>query len=404
MIKKLFKGALCAALSLSMALGSVMVGASEKTAVSKDSIEAEMPKIEKPVSFKGKIQMKKSSRATAAPAYLNAVNIWNVNNWNNFIENQVNYAKIYDGMSSADSYEQVKVGTIHVGVNGTVMIPYYAEVNGQEVSLSLRTNAGGSISQSTSNGIIYASNLRAGDYALYTSSYKNAKIQAMFAAGAVSNQNNRWLGKTVICSAGTGNNNYQYFKVKKRGVAGIYINRQTSYGGTYGVSHYVQKKSGSKWKTVSREEYSSKSDDYSTVFGLSAGTYRLVSKGYTGDILFIANVNRTCNSSYGTKKKKAKTIKRKKYKKQTFLTTDSAKKSHWYKIKVSKKRTTYIDVTSEGSSGTIWCQISGKTRFKSKKIKNGKRFYAKAKKGTYYIKIYKTSKSTSGGYKVKYTK
>ena len=110
------------------------------------------------------------------------------------------------------------------------------------------------------------------------------------------------------------------------------------------------------------------------------------------------------NSSYGTSKKKAKTISRKKYKKQTFLTTDSVKKEHWYKIKVSKKRTTYIDVTSLGSSGTIYCTVSGKARFKTKNIKNGTRYYLKAPKGTYYIRVKRYSKSTTGAYQVKYVK
>lgn len=106
----------------------------------------------------------------------------------------------------------------------------------------------------------------------------------------------------------------------------------------------------------------------------------------------------------GTSKKKAKTISRKKYKKQTFLTTDSVKKEHWYKIKVSKKRTTYIDVTSLGSSGTIYCTVSGKARFKTKNIKNGTRYYLKAPKGTYYIRVKRYSKSTTGAYQVKYVK
>ena len=223
------------------------------------------------------------------------------------------------------------------------------------------------------------------------------------------NQNNRTLGSKVIMIGGTGKDSYQYFKVSKRGIAiiglqGVWVN-PTNFGKTYGITNYVQKKSGSSWKTVSSSQYTTESRNYNSVYGLPAGSYRVVLKStYQSGVIGAAYRQVAANSSYGTSKKKAKTISRKKYKKQTFLTTDSVKKEHWYKIKVSKKRTTYIDVTSLGSSGTIYCTVSGKARFKTKNIKNGTRYYLKAPKGTYYIRVKRYSKSTTGAYQVKYVK
>lgn len=251
---------------------------------------------------------------------------------------------------------------------------------------------------------LWATNVPAGTYRLYTSytQYVNTLVNAGFSSAIVPNANGRYLNSSGIVVGGNRGTSYQYFKVKKRGVAKLALQREAYYGGPYGTEYTVQKKSGKQWKTVQKKKYSS-SNAWQYV-GLSAGTYRLALKSPDNNVLVLRFKASTANSSYGTKKKKAKTIKRKKYKKQTFLPTDSTKKAHWYKVKVSKKRSTYIDITTLGSSGTIWAQMSGKSRMKSKRIKNGIRFYGKAKKGTYYIKVYKLSKSTTGAYQVKYKK
>lgn len=76
---------------------------------------------------------------------------------------------------------------------------------------------------------------------------------------------------------------------------------------------------------------------------------------------------------------------------------------NWYKIKVKKTGMTYIDITGLGNRSKISVTVTGAARLKNKTISKGFRIYGKAKKGTYYIKIKKGSKGTSG-YQVKYTK
>lgn len=251
---------------------------------------------------------------------------------------------------------------------------------------------------------LWATNVPAGTYYIATSYTISAdtSIKAGFSSAVVPNANGRYLNSSGILVGGNRGTSYQYFKMSKRGVAKLALQRYAYYGGPYGMEYTVQRRSGRSWKTVQSRKYSS-SNSWGYV-GLSAGTYRLVLKSPDSNVLALRFRASTANSSYGTKKKKAKTIKRKKYKKQTFTPTDSTKKAHWYKIKVSKKRSTYIDVTSLGNEGSIWAQVSGRTRLKSKKIKNGIRFYGKAKAGTYYIKVYKLSKSTTGSYQIKYKK
>lgn len=404
MVKRFLKGTLCAALSLSMALGGVMVGASQHKSA-KGAITAQGVAVSNTESLISGLesisQMKsdKKAKATAGPTYQTTRTVWTLNNWNSFVKSgATNY---YSGYTMG--YEEVQVGTINVTQNGVVIIRYAATDNGQSTGLTLKNSSGVRVAYG-SNGVIWTNSIGKGTYKLFANRTSgNHAINAAFVSAVIPNTNNRWMSKNPIATGGTGGNNYQYFKVSKRGAVTIQNYKMTG-SSISGVSYYVQKKSGRTWKTVAKNQYGFKSSSYASVLGLSAGTYRVVSKTYNGNVLFLSNVNKTANSSYGTKKKKAKTIKRKKYKKQTFLPTDSTKKAHWYKVKVSKKRSTYIDITTLGSSGTIWAQMSGKSRMKSKRIKNGIRFYGKAKKGTYYIKVYKLSKSTTGAYQVKYKK
>lgn len=251
---------------------------------------------------------------------------------------------------------------------------------------------------------LWVTNVPAGTYELVTlnSLPEKTYVDVGFLAAVVPNTNGRYLNSSGIVVGGNSGTSCQYFKIKNRGVAKLFIQRETYYDRLYGTEYTVQRKNGRSWTMVQSREYSS-SNSWEYV-GLSAGTYRLVLKSPMGNVLKLQYKASTANSSYGTKKKNAKTIKRKKYKKQTFLSTDSAKKAHWYKIKVPKKRFTYVDITSLGHRGTIWVQGSGKTGMKSKKIKNGIRFYGTVKAGTYYFKVHRLSKNTTGSYQIKYKK
>ena len=186
-------------------------------------------------------------------------------------------------------------------------------------------------------------------------------------------------------------------------VAAIAVYKENSAGNVSSVTYSVQKLSGKTWKTVATGLSGAAKNNYVVTTGLAAGTYRVVANAASGEILYFINANQKASDSYGTSKKKAKEIKRKKSKKQVFLSNESTSKTHWYKIKVKKTGMTYIDITGLGNKSKISVTVTGAARLKNKTISKGFRIYGKAKKGTYYIKIKKGSKGTSG-YQVKYTK
>lgn len=384
MRKGILKAVLCGALSLVMATGGIFVSAAPKQGELTTKIQSVQN-----VKFI-KAQKNVISRAQARTTVrLNDVTVPTI--WNTTVKPAVKSITL-----SNESY----MGTVVIKNSGTLVAGFGTEF--------LVRDAKNNYVMGSTNGILYSANMKPGKYYLYTK-------KAVMGTGKISlslypNQNNRTLGSKTIMIGGTGKNSYQYFKVKKRGIAiiglqGIWVS-PSYFGEAYGISSYVQKKSGSSWKTVSSSQYTTKDRNYNVVYGLPAGSYRIVLQStYKSGVIVAAYKQVAAKDSYGTSKKKAKTIGRKKSKKQTFLTTDSAKKEHWYKIKVSKKRTTHIDVTNLGSSGKIYCSVSGRVKFKTKKIKYGQRYYIKnAPKGTYYIRLKRYTKSVTGAYKVKYAK
>ena len=402
MVKNFLKRTLCIVLSFAMMTGTVMVGAKTKT----ESIHSKLPAITASQRVRAK-----QAKASAAAVQLNATNVYTLSDFDTLSNKWQAKQEIqtYQGYSNANEY--VKVGTIHVGIDGTVIIPYGAAADGVEgVRLKLCYDGNPTtlnIPQLNNNGVIWVGGLKAGTYALYTENVcqnANTQVVAKFGAGVVSSQNNRTFGgNNVIASASTGAATYQQFKVSKRGVAAIAVYKENAAGNVSGVIYSVQKLSGKTWKTVATGLAGVAKNSYVVTTGLAAGTYRVVANAASGEILYFINANQKASDSYGTSKKKAKEIKRKKSKKQVFLSNESTSKTHWYKIKVKKTGMTYIDITGLGNKSKISVTVTGAARLKNKTISKGFRIYGKAKKGTYYIKIKKGSKGTSG-YQVKYTK
>ena len=390
MRKGILKGTLCMMLSVMMASQGIFVGAA-----SSNKME-QVGKIE--LTNAAKSQKEQNIRVTKAG---NSKSIARANATLNNVVVPTVWTEAQKALNKTYRIENGNyIGSIVIKNAGTFMA-------GSSEEFAIYDSNNKYIKGST-NGLLYRANMSPGTYQLYTKQNINGNANITFAL--YPNQNNRWLNSKVSYIGGTGQYSYQYFKVSKRGAAilalgGMWLDPY-SYGNLYGISHYIQKKSGSSWKTVSGATgYTIASNNYATAYGMPAGTYRVVIKNaYDSAMVLAAYKQVTANDSYGTSKKKAKTIKRKKSKKQTFLTTDSTKKAHWYKIKVTKKRTTYIDLISLGGQGRFSIAATKGNKFKSKDIKNGKRYYYKAPKGTYYIKVYRHSKSSTGAYQLKYAK
>ena len=389
MKKRILNGVLCTALSIMMATGGVAVNAAPKTkTVTKEISQALVSSIEKTESKNVVIKNADHKVQGKASVRLNNVTVPTI--WNTTVK---------QAEKSVTLQDEQYIGSVVIKNAGT-----FLGIFGTEFKLC---DTNDRYIMGSTDGILYSANMKPGTYRLYTKEV--VRGTSKISLSLYPNQNNRTLGSKTSMIGGTGKDSYQYFKVTKRGAAafrleGVWIN-PTSFGKSYGITSYVQKKSGSSWKTISSSQYTSANQNYSTAYGLAPGSYRIVLKSsYKSGVIGAAYKQVTASDSYGTSKKKAKTISRKKAKKQTFLTTDSSKKEHWYKINVSKKRTTYIDVTSLATTGSIYCTVSGKARFKTKRIKYGTRYYLNAPKGTYYIKVQRYSKNATGAYQVKYVK
>ena len=390
---KFLKRTLCIALSFAMMTGTVLVGAKTKT----ESIHSKLPAITAVQRVRAK-----QTKASAAAVQLNATNVYTLSDFET-LSNKWQASQemiLYQGYSDANEY--VKVGTVRVGIDGTVVIPYatkVAGVDGGRLKLCYNGNPAMTLSQTNNGKMIWAGAVKAGTY-----ENANTPVVAAFGAAVISSQNNRTFGgNNVIASASTGAATYQQFKVSKRGVAAIAVYKENAAGNVSSVTYSVQKLSGKTWKTVATRLSGIAKNNYVVTTGLAVGTYRVVANAASGEILYFINANQKASDSYGTSKKKAKEIKRKKSKKQVFLSNESTSKTHWYKIKVKKTGMTYIDITGLGNRSKISVTVTGAARLKNKTISKGFRIYGKAKKGTYYIKIKKGSKGTSG-YQVKYTK
>ena len=145
-------------------------------------------------------------------------------------------------------------------------------------------------------------------------------------------------------------------------------------------------------------EYLTQSDAQRYI-GVKKGTYTIQVKSYSPIIGVTYKFVKKSQSSYGTKKAKAKTLKKKKTYKGLIIT--NSKKSHWYKFKNPKLQKVSIVIDhklSGGGNGGIKVTVINKSGSKfvdyiyPNQAKYETSIYTVGKnnklaKGTYWIKI-----------------
>ncbi len=155
----------------------------------------------------------KQTKASAAAVQLNATNVYTLSDFDTLSNKwQANQEMmLYRGYSDANEY--VKVGTVRVGIDGTVVIPYatnVAGVDGGRLKLCYDGNPAMTLSQTNNGKVIWAGAVEAGTYALYLKTAcenANTPVVAAFGAAVISSQNNRTFGgNNVIASANTWSN------------------------------------------------------------------------------------------------------------------------------------------------------------------------------------------------------
>lgn len=410
MVKKLFKGALCAALSLSMALGSVMVGASEDTkvesqnivtkSIDKKGLSEDLPKA-KITKFEEKRKTRGSGDSTlTAKLVCDSKSQKEMSTQRNLTDSTAKYwgAGYVNSAGSTGFYVSMpKKGDLYVAYHNFADDQLNAY---QNATLILYDASGKQVAQANGNyGVFLIRKLAKGTYILTIRSNNATGFSAIYPYYLTSenigmSSGNKWI---------VGNGDYiaQTFSISGR--------RQVWIDADSTGNAYIQKYSNNKWQRVSYDKkfVGTSKKLARAYYALSPGKYCLRMKPKDGTLVEFAYGSKKYTGKYATKKSKAQTVSRKKSKTNVLTASDAKNKSHYYKIKVSKKRSSRIDVTTWQNAGKIRVTIYGKG-LKTKTVNytgtKAVKYTATLKKGTYYIRITKMTKNTSGRYTVKYVK
>lgn len=204
---------------------------------------------------------------------------------------------------------------------------------------------------------------------------------------------------------GEGKETYHTFQMKKRGKIDLAMVSMVEGAGN--TSYKIQKSEKGKWVTIGRTRSFQPLEELleaygMETYGLAAGNYRLVLKASKDQV----NTMGIQKTYYNKKKIAYKKSKAKKITAENIYTTNE-KASRWYKttVKSSKKRKS-VRITTGINEGGFKFKIYQKGKKKPvKTLKvSGNRYddirivKLPKKKGTYYIKVSKSTKKTNGFY------
>jgi hypothetical protein len=197
-----------------------------------------------------------------------------------------------------------------------------------------------------------------------------------------------------------------YYKITVPKAGGLTVNLESEY------SSYVTLLNSSK-KAISEETYYYSSDG-AVYYAVAKGTYYVKVKNNSNNYR-IRYTFKAISDLSGTAKAKAKKLTAGKAVTGVVTATDTTKKVDWYKITLPKSQKVDITFTGSASSGKINLEfygggISGSITQYIRYLNDDASFSAKTwtsdklPKGTYYIKITKDSKNSSGSYTLKLNK
>lgn len=385
-MRRALKAVVCLGLSLSLGFSTVAFGAEKKE--TKSSIEVQAQKKAKEASVNVSIK----SRQARKNIYSNSGKAKVC-----YTDSDIDNADIYITPQTAG---MTKTFILNMPVNGKLALGVvFVDKNRQGISGSatLRNSNGKTWSiRVNSDTASTISGLPKGTYYLDLKTY-NYDGSAYILPACLNSEQTSLTGSYRLF-AGSGGNVYKTFSVSKR--SQVWVDSYNAYS-------YLQKKSGSKWSTVSDKKYSSTSS-VRKYYALSKGSYRVVFPSTSIYSEYAARYGKKAyTGKYATKKSKSKSISRKKSKTNVLTASDAKKKTHWYKFKVSKRRSTQFKVTTYNSSGSVTATLyKGKKKLSSRTAYSPSyiTFKGKLSKGTYYVKVTKNTKNTSGKYIVKYVK
>lgn len=247
----------------------------------------------------------------------------------------------------------------------------------------------------TSERTLVAEVSRGGTYYLTIEPSYNS-TGTLLVGGAHINGNDRTLTNKAWSAVGVEKAQTRYFKVRATS-AGYITVQANNLSGNVTLMNSSKKKALSN--AVSARDYS----PTKVTFGVKKGTYYIKAKNNdTNDGIYqIKYTNKRIKEKSGKKKSRAVLLKKKRTKKGTIVAGE--KRTDWYKFRVTKKKRVRITVKGATNNNLKVVIYKGKKRVGSGTYRNYHkrltlRSYGKLSKGTYYIKVYRGSRTSSGWY------
>ncbi len=257
----------------------------------------------------------------------------------------------------------------------------YASANGSKDTQIIRVPAGGTYYLGVKSSILQSSSSQA--YAV--------AVACRYFSGTNRTIYNK---KQIAVGQRDAQTNYFRFKAVRNG----YLKVQSSEG------YDKVTLCNSKKKALSNAV----STNYSPTFGVKKGKiyYVKVAAGYNLDGAYALKVtNSTISEKSGKKKSRAVLLKKKRTKKGTIVAGE--KRTDWYKIRVPKRKSVRITMKGATNDELKIAIYKGNRRvgrstlgYYSKSITL--RSVGKLSKGTYYIKVYRGTKKSSGWYSLRW--
>lgn len=407
-MRKVLKAVICLGLSLSLGFSGVAFGAEKKEDLSAKLVNKKNQAVSKVKSVEEilntfVVKASKTGNSSKSASAVKNITAYRINTESDF-------EKLYQrplNVAYAITENKQVVANIYMPNNGKLCVSFSNSDVDQSTpmncTVSIIDSKGKTVGSSVSaNGTVFAEYVKKGTYKLAVSAPSNSTAVMKYTPYYFSSANGNLSGNEKFI-AGNGASNYQYFSVSKR--SQVWTDLASANG--YSLKSHIEKKSGKKWIRVTDQKYSNNST-IRRYHALSKGSYRLVISGTSKYDFYTAKYGKkSYTGKYATKKSKSKSIKRKKSKTNVLTASDAKKKTHWYKLKVTKRRSTQFKITTYNNSGSMTATLyKGKKRISSRTAYRPSyiTFSGKLSKGTYYVKVTKNTKNTSGKYIVKYEK
>jgi len=205
------------------------------------------------------------------------------------------------------------------------------------------------------------------------------------------------LGTSYAATYGVDSNTIVYHKVNVKNAGHLRVE---------GSEHYSWGKAGmyvtlynSKKKPVSESKYVSSYNNYTADFGVAKGTYYIGVKT-EGLYSMRSKVTRVKTKNISSRKRAA-TLNRNKAAKGLFVVGTSGN-THWYRVRVTKARKLKLTLNSKATGSIRVTLVNGYGSMSTYDTGSSTNSTTKLRRGTYFFKVTRDKKTTSGHYTLRW--